>query len=56
MQRIYLVTTGGIIEKVYAEESGAAANSVSKIDHYLKKLRLPDCEVWVIAAMNKEEN
>jgi L-asparaginase len=53
MQRIYLITTGGTIETAYPADPGAVLNSAGEIDQYLKKLRLPDCEVWVIAVMNK---
>ncbi|MGB6742434.1 MAG: asparaginase domain-containing protein, partial [Terracidiphilus sp.] len=54
MQIIYLITTGGTIEKMYSEQSGAVLNSASKIGQYLKRLRLPDCDVRVISLMNKD--
>jgi L-asparaginase len=54
MQTIYLITTGGTIEKAYSEQSGAVLNNASKVGHYLKLLRLPDCEVRVIPLMNKD--
>ncbi len=53
MQRIYLISTGGTIETSFANESFAVPRSVSKIDEYLKKLRLPDCDIWLVAVMNK---
>jgi len=49
---IYVVTTGGTIEKVYSEQTGEVANLNSKIDRYLKLLRLPDSDVKVVALMN----
>jgi L-asparaginase len=54
MQTIHLITTGGTIEKMYSEQSGAVLNSASKIGQYLKRLRLPDCDVRVISLMNKD--
>ncbi len=54
MRSIYLITTGGTIEKVYSEQSGAVQNTASKIGQYLKLLRLPDCDVRVIPLMNKD--
>ena len=49
---IYVVTTGGTIEKVYSEQTGEVRNLDSKIDRYLVKLRLPDAEVRVVPLMN----
>jgi len=54
MQTIHLITTGGTIEKMYSEQSGAVLNSASKIGQYLKRLRLPDCDVRVLSLMNKD--
>jgi L-asparaginase len=54
MQTIYLITTGGTIEKEYSEQLGIVFNNTSKVADYLKKLRLPDCEVRVIPLMNKD--
>lgn len=54
MRTIYLITTGGTIEKMYSEQSGAVLNSASKIGRYLERLRLPDCDVRVISLMNKD--
>jgi L-asparaginase len=54
MKVIYLITTGGTIEKVYFEPSGTAANFTSKIDRYLQLLRLPDAEINVVPLMNKD--
>ena len=52
MTVIHVVTTGGTIEKVYSEQSGEVCNLDSKIDRYLKLLRLPDTEVRVVPLMN----
>lgn len=52
MTVIYVVTTGGTIEKVYSEQTGEVANLESKIDRYLKLLRLPDSEIKVVPVMN----
>jgi L-asparaginase/Glu-tRNA(Gln) amidotransferase subunit D len=51
---IYVLTTGGTIEKVYSENTGSVAILDSKIDRYLGLLRLPDCEVNVVPLMNKD--
>ncbi|HET6929248.1 MAG TPA: asparaginase domain-containing protein [Candidatus Acidoferrum sp.] len=52
--KIYLITTGGTIEKVYSERSGEVANVSNKIDRYLGKLRLPDSEINIVPLMNKD--
>jgi len=54
MRRIYLLSTGGTIEKVYSEQSGTVENRSAKLDRYLRMLRLPDCEVRSIQLMNKD--
>lgn len=54
MKVIYLITTGGTIEKVYSEPNGTVANFTSKIDRYLQRLRLPDAEINVVPLMNKD--
>ena len=54
MRLFYIITTGGTIEKIYAEQSGSVVNRASKIEQYLKLLRLPDCDVRVILLMNKD--
>ena len=52
MQRIHLISTGGTIEKIYSETTGSVVNLESKIDRYLKQLRLPDAEIEAISVMN----
>jgi L-asparaginase len=54
MQRIYILATGGTIEKVYSEQTGAVQNVESKIERYLRLLRMPDAEVQTTYLMNKD--
>ena len=54
MKAVYVVTTGGTIEKVYSENTGSIANLDSKIDRYLGRLRLPEFDVNVVPMMNKD--
>lgn len=54
MQKIYVVTTGGTIEKAYQEQLGRVLNVSNKIGDYLKQLRLPDADVQVIPILNKD--
>ncbi len=54
MQRIYVLSTGGTIEKVYSEQQGSVYNRESKLDGYLKRLRMHDTEVLVTHLMNKD--
>jgi hypothetical protein len=51
---IYVLTTGGTMEKVYSESSGSVANTENKIDRYLRLLRLPDVELNIVSVMNKD--
>jgi L-asparaginase len=50
----YLITTGGTIEKMYSEATGAVGNLDSKIDRYLQRLRLPGTEIRVVPLVNKD--
>jgi L-asparaginase len=54
MNLIYVITTGGTIEKTYSEHTGSVANLNNKIERYLQLLRLPDCEVNVVPLFNKD--
>lgn len=54
MKRIYLLTTGGTIEKVYSEQKGVVENRAAKLDRYLQMLRLPDAEILSVHLMNKD--
>lgn len=52
MTVIYVLTTGGTIEKAYSEQTGEVRNLDSKIDRYLGLLRLPDTDVRIVPLMN----
>src|SRR5271168_1154325 len=54
MLKIYVIATGGTIEKVYSEQTGNVQNLDSKIDRYFRLLRLPDAEIGVTHLMNKD--
>jgi|SRR5579871_23128 len=54
MQKIYIIATGGTIEKVYSEQTGNVQNLDSKIDRYFRLLRLPDAEIEITNLMNKD--
>lgn len=54
MQLIYVIATGGTIEKVYSEQTGNVENLASKIDRYFKILRLPDAQIEITHLMNKD--
>lgn len=54
MKSVYLITTGGTIEKTYSEQNGDVWNSAGKIERYLRLLRLPDLEVNLVPLMNKD--
>jgi L-asparaginase len=54
MKKIYLLSTGGTIEKVYSEQRGVVENRVSKLDRYLRMLRLPENEICSSPLMNKD--
>ena len=56
MRAVYVLTTGGTIEKVYCENAGSVANLESKIDRYLRVLLLSDCQVNVVPVMNKDSS
>lgn len=52
MFRVHLISTGGTLEKVYHESSGVLQNAQSKLDRYLRQLRLPDTCVEITPLMN----
>ena len=54
MLKINVITTGGTIEKIYSEQTSSVQNLENKIDRYLRRLRLPDCDVSVTPLMNKD--
>jgi translation initiation factor 2 gamma subunit (eIF-2gamma) len=53
MAIVYVLTTGGTIEKANSERTGTIQNLDSKIDRYLGFLRLPNHEVNVVPLMDK---
>jgi L-asparaginase len=52
MLTVYVITTGGTIEKVYQENTGSVENLQNKIARYLRLLRLPDLRVKASTLMN----
>jgi L-asparaginase len=54
MRTVYVLTTGGTIEKIYSEQTGSVENVESKIDRYLSQIRLPDTRVESAHLMNKD--
>jgi L-asparaginase len=54
MQTIYLITTGGTIEKEYSVQTCTVVNNTAKIVPYMRRLNLPDADVRVISLMNKD--
>jgi L-asparaginase len=54
VRTVHVLTTGGTIEKIYSESRGSVENLESKVERYLKRLRLPDTRVDVAHLMNKD--
>ncbi len=54
MRTVHDLTTGGTIEKIYSETRGSVENLETKVERYLKRLRLPDTRVDVAHLMNKD--
>jgi len=54
MKTIYLITTGGTIEKEYSEQLCTVVNHSRRIGAYITHLRLPDCAVEIVPLMNKD--
>ncbi len=54
MLNVNVITTGGTIEKVYSEQTSTVENLDNRIDRYLSRLRLPDCDARVVPIMNKD--
>jgi L-asparaginase len=52
--KIHVLTTGGTIEKVYSEQSGAVEKVAARIHRYLSRLRLPATEIQITPLMNKD--
>ena len=51
---IYVITTGGTIEKTYSELTGSVQNLYGKMDQHLRLLRLPSVDVRVVQLLNKD--
>jgi L-asparaginase len=54
MRTVYVISTGGTIEKVYSEQSGTVRNVHKKVERYFRRLRLPDTRVLITQLMNKD--
>jgi len=54
MQAIYLITTGGTIEKSYSERTGKLLNLAPKIGLYLAQVRLPHTRVKIVRLLSKD--
>jgi L-asparaginase len=54
MRVIYVITTGGTIEKAYSEPTGSVTNLETKVDRFLRLLRLPDADIRVVPLLNKD--
>jgi len=54
MRTVCVISTGGTIEKVYSEQTGAVQNLRKKVERYFRRLRLPDTRVRIIQLMNKD--
>src|SRR5258708_19347727 len=52
MRTIHVISPGGTLEKVFSEQTGSVENMGSKIDRYLRALRLPDLRIEAISLMN----
>jgi L-asparaginase len=54
MKTVYILSTGGTIEKRYEEASGRLVNLAPKLQEFLKNLRLHNTNVRVQSLMNKD--
>jgi L-asparaginase len=54
MHAIYLITTGGTIEKSYSERTGKLLNLASKIRPYLAQMRLPHTQIKIVPLLAKD--
>lgn len=54
MQAIYLITTGGTIEKSYSERTGKLLNHAPKIEPYLAQMRLPHTRIRIVPLLSKD--
>jgi L-asparaginase len=54
VKTIFLVTTGGTIEKSYCERTGLVSNFGPKIEAYLNKIWLPHTRIEVVLLLSKD--
>jgi L-asparaginase len=54
LKTVYVITTGGTIEKSLCERTGKVANTECKIERYLDQLRLPHTHVEVLPLFSKD--
>jgi L-asparaginase len=54
VKTVYVITTGGTIEKSFSERTGKVANIDSKVDRYLEEIRLPHTRVEVVPLLAKD--
>jgi L-asparaginase len=54
MLAIYLITTGGTIEKSYCERTGKLLNLAPKIRPYLAQIRLPHTRIKIVPLLSKD--
>jgi L-asparaginase len=51
---IFLIATGGTIEKSYSERTGQVSNFESKIESYIDKIWLPHTRISVVSLLSKD--
>lgn len=54
MNTIYVITTGGTIEKSYCERTGKLGTTECKIKRYLDQLRLPHTRLEIVPLFSKD--
>jgi L-asparaginase len=54
MRAIYLITTGGTIEKSYSERTGKLLNLAPKVGPYLAQIRLPHTRIKIVRLLAKD--
>jgi L-asparaginase len=54
LKTIFLIATGGTIEKSYCERTGSVENFSSKIESYLTKIWLPHTRIEVVSLLSKD--
>lgn len=55
MKKLYIVTTGGTIEKIYDENTGQLKNHKSNLkERVLTKLRYPNLDINILNVMDKD--